>query len=320
MQSKPDQLHCRRCATPGPLTLRICPHCGSRDFIRPGEPVKADPSHGASAAAAPAAPAVATHTSAHAPSVPRRTVPLHQARLLSRPIVLAILGTTLAIFLFLLAGGDLLADMAVALTPIEEDRQVTAKNDEYLAALKKSLPESHPLARRVAAIGNKLVQSIPDGTVYNYRFHVVPTKMVNAYAFPGGEIFIHTGLMSIMTSEEQIAAVLAQEIQHVVRRDYLHSAYRGVSRGVLFSVNLGVFADSTPDLLSEFTILSHSRSQESEADLRGLKLLHAAGWPRSAMVDMLNQLAEQGDGGLTWLSTHPDSRDRAAAVAREPLP
>jgi predicted Zn-dependent protease len=235
-------------------------------------------------------------------------------------VLAGILAATVGVFLFLVFSGDTLADMAVAMTPTEQDRMVTEKHVEFQQALKESLSADHPLSRKVSAIGTKLVQAIPGGTPYTYRFHVVPNRAINAYAFPGGEIFINLGMISLMTSDEQLAAVLAHEIQHVEQRHFRHGFYRGISRSILFSMALGIFGDNTADALAEFSILGHGRAQESQADLLGLKLLYGAGLPRAGMVDMLNLLAEQGGNGLTWLSTHPDSRDRATAVARQPLP
>ena len=83
---------------------------------------------------------------------------------------------------------------------------------------------------------------------------------------------------------------------------------------------MGTVGDNNADALAEFSILGHSRDRESQADFLGLKLQYGAGLPRTAMVDMLNLLAAQGGEGLTWLSTHPESRDCAAAANIEPLP
>ena len=302
-------LHCTRCGLETAPTMRICPQCGHRSFAPAAQPQPVT------------TPAMQIRPAPTARSAPTGApVPLHQARLLSRPAIALILGLTLLVFAFIGLGGDVIADMAVSVTPVKADREVTEQSAEYQSAIKASLGEDHPLARKVSAMGERLLQAIPGGTVHSYNFHVVPDRVINAYAFPGGEIFIHAGLIKLMTEDEQIAAVLAHEIQHVEQRHYRHGAYRQVSRTVLFSIILGIFGDDTADALAGFSILSHSRAQESEADLRGLKLLNAAGLPRSAMVDMLKLLAAQGDGGISWLSTHPDSRERARAAAREPLP
>jgi predicted Zn-dependent protease len=83
---------------------------------------------------------------------------------------------------------------------------------------------------------------------------------------------------------------------------------------------LGIFGTDTAVGVAKLGMLKHSRERESEADLLGLKLLFAAGFPREAMVDMLNGLAKHTGISLVWLSDHPDSGARARAVAAATLP
>jgi predicted Zn-dependent protease len=248
------------------------------------------------------------------------SVPLVQARLLSRTWISGLLAAVALLFLGMIAGGDMVADAAVNVTPYAHEREITQRSDQFRRMTANSLPALHPLTKRITAIGERLVQAIPGGTPYRYRFHVMPGSLVNAFALPGGEVFIYEGLIDLAGSEDAIAAALAHEIQHVEQRHGLRSVYRGLGRMTMFSMMLGIFGDDAPGLLSRVSVLKHSRALESEADILGLKLLHAAGIPKEGMVRLLNALASHDHDAPLWLSDHPDTRDRARAVAEVHLP
>ena len=249
------------------------------------------------------------------------SIPLVQGRLLSRPAIFGLTLAVLLIFLVLLSGTDQMADVAVRLTPFADERRLSEADEGVRKAMQASLPPEQPLAREVNAIGQRLVSAIPGGTPFAYRFHVLPGSDVNAFCRARWRTCSSTkGIIQLAGSRERVAAVLAHEIQHVEQRHGLRSLYRSAGRMAMFSMVLGLFGDQSAGLLTQLSGLKHSRELETEADLRGLKLLHSAGYPREAMVTMLETLALQGNSAPTWLSSHPDSAQRARAVAAAPLP
>ncbi len=292
--------------------MLICIHCGNRGFL----PTNATSSNISNRIVngVTAKPATALN---HRLRV--GVVPLVQAKLLSRPVVIVLVSCVLFLFVLLMVGSDTLADLAVDLTPHSKDQEYGRQSSEYKEALNSSLPSSTQISQEVEEIGKRLVSAIQGGTPFQYTFHVIPSDGINAFALPGGDIFILTGLIRQAGTKDQVAAVLAHEIQHVEKRHGIRKYYRSLGRVGMFSLVFGIFGDNTAMPITQLSILRYSRSLETDADLQGLKLLHAAGIPREAMVEMLSGLDEQSRGVSVWLSDHPDSKRRALAVANAPL-
>lgn len=161
----------------------------------------------------------------------------------------------------------------------------------------------------------------------DYKFFVLDTPMVNAFALPGGYIYVSRGLLAQANSEAEVAAVLAHEVGHITAR---HSAER-YSRGVLASVGTVVLAAATDNdrllqaagLGSELYMKSYSRGQESQADELGIRYLARAGYDPASMasflanLDQYTQYEEQRAGSgqpqpFNYFSTHPRTADRVA--------
>ncbi len=177
----------------------------------------------------------------------------------------------------------------------------------------------------VNQIGQKVAQNTERGDV-NYTFTVLDTQMVNAFALPGGYIYVSRGLMAQANSEAELAAVIAHEIAHVTAR---HSAER-YSQGVLTTLGAGLISAATDSSLasqaagigSNLYIKSYSRSQEHQADELGVRYLHRAGYSTEAMAQFLANLQQhsafearlsgrgQPGGVFNYFSTHPETGDR----------
>jgi predicted Zn-dependent protease len=160
----------------------------------------------------------------------------------------------------------------------------------------------------VKTIGARLAK----GSQYKYEFYVADDKTLNAFALPGGVIVIHTGLINATKRPEELAGVIAHEIQHVELR---HSI-----RGMVKDLGLrGVWAVATGDLGStlvgeaalQLTSLKFSRDDESEADDKGFDSLLAANIDPAGMPAFFKVMSEQaGDAPAAFISTHPLSEDR----------
>ncbi len=173
-----------------------------------------------------------------------------------------------------------------------------------------------PVNQAVAEIGERLVAGL-GSTPYTYRFKVVDIPDVNAFALPGGYIFINWGLIEKAETADQVAGVLAHEIQHAVARHGLRNVLARASIGLLVGL---VFGDlqGVGGLVAggagELAALSFSREQEDEADRLGLELLYAANFDPDGMPQFFAKLEEeQASKGLdlpSFMSTHPDTKAR----------
>ncbi len=187
---------------------------------------------------------------------------------------------------------------------------------------------NHPgLQAYVNEIGQRVAKNTerPDIT---YRFTLLDSPEVNAFALPGGYIYVTRGILALANSEDELASVLAHEVGHITAR---HQAER-YSTGVLASLGVSIIGavSGTPGVsqaLSTGTNLymtSYSRDQESQADALGLRYLSRAGYDPFAMPALLNQLdredrLEQKIEGAqqqsSFFSDHPITADRVAATS-----
>ena len=146
------------------------------------------------------------------------------------------------------------------------------------------------------------------------RVYVLPEATVNAFATPGGGIFLHTGLLSLLDDESELFAVLGHEVSHVRRRHGLKSIARAagmaVGIGIVFgdaSALAGIGAQMSAELLQR----GYGRRSEEEADADALKTLDELRQPRAAMLRVLSDLeAKDGEEPPEFLSTHPSPATR----------
>ena len=195
------------------------------------------------------------------------------------------------------------------------------------AQIRKEVPEltDAQVAGYVRSLGQRLAAQAP-GPKYPYSFSVANYREINAFALPGGPIWLHRGLMHAATSESQIAGVLAHEVAHVAQRHAADQLTKGmVANGLLgvlgaFLGNNGAagFAQAAAGLATNAMFLRFSRDDEREADRVGLQIMRKAGWDGRGMVELFEILRrEQGrdPGALeTWISSHPSPQDRIARL------
>lgn len=185
------------------------------------------------------------------------------------------------------------------------------------------------VGRRIAAASAR-----PD---VDYTFTVLDSPIANAFALPGGYVYVTRGLLAIVGDEAELAAVLGHEIAHVAAR---HSAARATQSTIaqvalagLAVVGLGPVAGQAAGTTAELLLKGYSRGHELEADAIGMRYLTAAGYDPRAMVDFLQTM--QRDAELKaalagrrpdsdqlgqWLSSHPETQERvvrASALARD---
>jgi predicted Zn-dependent protease len=182
--------------------------------------------------------------------------------------------------------------------------------------------------RQIDAIVATLLRPLPDPG-YPFRVVVVDHAMVNAFAAPGGSIVVLRGLLERTDTAEELAAVLAHEIQHVRHRHTTRAILRDASTGILVAAVAGdVSAVATFGVQAARTLgdLRHSREAEREADRDGMRMLQQARVdPRGmlAFFESMQALEGQLPAGVQYLSTHPTAGDRLrtlSALAAQPPP
>lgn len=215
-------------------------------------------------------------------------------------------------------------------------RQEVALGVQAVPEMLKQFGGPHPDARhqaRVDRVGMAVVEkSRADDPRWRFDFHLLnDAKTINAFALPGGQIFITAGLYRLFDREDQLAAVLAHEIAHVAAR---HSAQRiaksKLTSGLLNAVMVGS-GDATVTqitaLAGELIHMKFSREDEVEADRLGVFFMTDAGFDPNGMVELMTLLEKSGGGRMPeFFSTHPSPDNRiekirqAIAEYAAPLP
>ncbi len=206
---------------------------------------------------------------------------------------------------------------------IQAGRQAAAETEKQLPVL----PESDPVTKYVQRLGEELAAHAP-GKRWPYSFHVVDQQQINAFAFPGGPIFVNLGTIQAADSEAELAGVLAHEISHVVQRHGTRAASKQMAAELPLAILSGITGRSALAQMATLGIsfgvgsyfLRNSRESESEADLLGTDIMYDTGFDPHAMAEFFSKLEEQYGKQSTvvqFLSDHPDPGNRAEAVDRE---
>jgi predicted Zn-dependent protease len=196
--------------------------------------------------------------------------------------------------------------------------------------IKKEVPQvgDAAVANYVASVGRKLAARAR-GPRYPYNFSVANYREINAFALPGGPVWVHRGAIQAATSEAQLAGVLAHEIAHISQR---HAADK-ITKSLVANGLLGLLgailgndrggaraAQAGARILAGGYMLKFSRDDEREADSVGADMMSRAGWDPRGMVEFMNTLArEQGRNPgrvQTFLSSHPAPAERARRLRR----
>lgn len=175
-------------------------------------------------------------------------------------------------------------------------------------------------------VGRRLVSRTP-GPSYTYRFKVVDDRTINAFALPGGFLYINRGIFEAADNEAQFAGVVAHEIAHVALRhgtNQMSKAY--AAKAPLAILGNLVGSGSIVGLLTQLgasfaansVLLKFSRDAERQADLMGAQILYDSNYDPNAMVQFFQKLeASGGSRGSQFFSSHPNPGNRAAGVNEE---
>jgi Zn-dependent protease with chaperone function len=190
------------------------------------------------------------------------------------------------------------------------------------------LPDSSPETQYIQQLGKKLAAVIPQADSWPYEFHVIPQKEINAFALPGGPIFVNIGTITSAENEAQLAGVIAHEMSHVymqhsikqMKTQQTQQGLASILGAILGQVGgvAGALGQMGVGLGSGMLSLKYSRGDEAQADSVGAIIMYLAGDDPKAMAEFFQTLEQQGgSGGPNFLSDHPNPGNRVAAVEKE---
>jgi predicted Zn-dependent protease len=204
------------------------------------------------------------------------------------------------------------------------ERELGAEQEEqFLSELGAS--DHVATASWVESIGARLAVHSPRQDVA-YRFHVVDLEVPNAFALPGGPVFVTRGLLALVRSEDELAGAIAHEIAHVAARHSVRQTTAatplalvfGVPAAIVGSVSrpLGTLVGLPGAIVSSLALSAYGREQEYEADELGADLAFAAGFRPAALAEFLERLEREealhseGPPPLSFFASHPKTPDR----------
>ena len=210
---------------------------------------------------------------------------------------------------------------------IEQEVQIGREGMAEVERKLTLLPASHPLSKYIAALGQRLADKAP-GYKFPYTFKVIREKSINAFAMPGGPIYVHTRLIEA-ANESELAGVMGHEISHVVMRHSTRQATKQMKAqlplailGGVLGVGVGGWAGALGQMGISLTaggvFMKYSRDAETEADMVGAQIIYDAGFDPQAVVSFFAKLKEQqgGKSGPQFLASHPDPGNRGKEISR----
>ena len=212
---------------------------------------------------------------------------------------------------------------------------------EAAAEVRKEYPiiKDDRIARYLGKLGDRLVAAAPaelKESVYEYSFTPVNLKEINAFALPGGPMFVHRGMFDAAASEGEVVGVMAHELSHVLLRHGTANMTKaqnpwlqlGQIAGVVGGAVVGGAAGSAIAQGSQFglgtLLLRYSRDFEKQADLLGAQIMARAGYDPRALAHMFETIEREakssGGGGPQWLNSHPNPGNRTEYINKEAHP
>ena len=222
-------------------------------------------------------------------------------------------------------------------------KDITPEEEYYIGrAVTAQILTRYKLDRKAAQtaylnqVGGYLLQfSTRPETFNGYHFSLIKSDQINAFAAPGGNIMVTTGLYRLLKNEEQLAAVLAHEIAHVslqhglsaIKKSNLTQAFTIIGKAGLDQTQVGgninqltnVFNSSIDNIVNELVIKGYSREQELDADAMALGILYLSGYSLTGMEGFLLALdnIKKTKSGTGFLKTHPPADIRLKAVRKK---
>ena len=238
-----------------------------------------------------------------------------------------------------LSANALIAQTAIKLpknryTP-EQDVQI---GREAAAEIRQQYPiiRDERITKYLTSLGDRLVAAAPpelNKPVYEYSFTPVNLKEINAFALPGGPMFVHRGMFTAAATEGEVVGVMAHELAHVLLRHGTANASKaqnpwlqlgqlaGQLGGAMVGGGAGAAIAQGADFGLGTLLLKYSRDFEKQADLLGAQIMARAGYDPRALARMFETIGKEsrssGGGGPQWMSSHPDPGNRTVYITKE---
>ena len=229
------------------------------------------------------------------------------------------------------------AACATATSPTGRTQRVGAVSQEQLNQMgvqafeqaKAKTPQSTNATQTayVRCVANAVTRQLPSEWQANWEVALFADNSANAFALPGGKIGVNTGIFTVARNQDQLAAVIAHEVGHVISRHHDERVTRqaGAQAGVnilgaLIGSRYGSGAAQTTGQIAgigaqTLILLPNNRTQESEADVVGQQLMAKAGFnPEQAVSLWQNMIAANTARAPEWISTHPDPESRISEL------
>src|SRR5687767_4384135 len=183
----------------------------------------------------------------------------------------------------------------------------------------------------VEDLGRKLVAALPEDRRqpgFRYSFDVINVREINAFALPGGPMFVNRGMIEAAKTEGEVVGVLAHEISHVALRHGTAQASKATKYQIgeiLGAVAGAIVGGAAGQVIAQGTsfglgtaFLRFGREYERQADIQGAQIMARAGYEPRDMANMFRTIEKQrGSGGPEWLSSHPNPGNRHEAIIKE---
>src|SRR5215468_2710951 len=179
----------------------------------------------------------------------------------------------------------------------------------------------------ISSLGQKLLTKVPNEYKFPFYFKIVNDRSINAFALPGGPVYVHRGAIEAADNEAQLAGVIGHEMGHVILRHGTNQATKAqfgqgalsILGAVLGGGAAGQIAAVGGGFLANSVLLKYSRDAESEADLVGTQILYDLGYDPKAMAEFFEKLAKEHKGTRTeeFFSNHPIPENRVLKVNNE---
>ena len=195
------------------------------------------------------------------------------------------------------------------------------------------LPDYSEESQYIRQLGKKLVATIPQEYSWPFEFHVIPDKQINAFALPGGQMFVNVGTLTSAKNEAELAGVMGHEMAHVYMQHSAKQAGKAQTTSMIAGIASAVLGGTVGgkagglvgqlgqmgiQMGAEGLLMKYSRSDESQADAVGAVILYKAGYNPQSMVDFFKTMgAQAGAAPPELFSSHPNPGNRQEAIKKQ---
>jgi len=234
--------------------------------------------------------------------------------------------------------GSVIAGSAIAQTVVTAPKNNYSVQDdvkvgrEAATAVEREQPILHDdqLTSYVATIGERLVGAVPldlQHPEFHYSFKIVNVADINAFALPGGPMYVNRGMLDVAHTEGEIAGVMAHELAHVALRHgtaqataatkYEAGQIAGSIVGAIIGGRVGSAVSRGSQLGIGISFLRFGREYEKQADLLGAQMMARAGYDPTEMANVFRTIEEKSGDGVEFLSDHPNPGNRVEYITAE---